>query len=164
MIADSLKNWEKYFSSSLMLRVLEHLNSVNENSDETEFRVVENGKFKTAIMTYHTKPRWSSIFESHQKFIDVQFTISGKEIIEVCDTSYVKSRTDYDTGKDVIYYYPPLISLVRVLNTPGQFVFLFPGEVHSAGISVGVNPEKVKKAVVKIDWDTFVREESSRYI
>ncbi|RMD94810.1 MAG: hypothetical protein D6814_14100 [Calditrichaeota bacterium] len=25
---------------------LEYLNSVNENSDETEFRVVENGKFK----------------------------------------------------------------------------------------------------------------------
>ncbi len=159
MIIDSLKNWNRYFNSSLMKQVLDFLNSVNENSLETEFQVIEDGKLKTAVMSYYTKCRWDSVFESHQKYIDVQYTIAGREIIEACDKSYLKSRTEYDYNKDVIFYYPPLVSPVSVVNFPGQFVVLFPGEIHSAGISIGTHKEKVKKAVVKIDWQTYSIEE-----
>lgn len=159
MIADSLKNWGRYFSSSLMMKVFDYLSSVGPDSCETNFQVIDGGILKTSVMAYTTKNRWNTLFESHKKYIDVQFTINGREIIEVSNESYVKTMTEYDAERDVIYYYPPLFSVFRVINYPSQFVVLFPGEVHGAGISLGVDPEYVKKAVVKIEWDAFASNE-----
>ncbi|MCX8063659.1 MAG: YhcH/YjgK/YiaL family protein [Candidatus Hydrogenedentes bacterium] len=159
MIADWLKNWERYFNSSLMRWVCDFLNSVNEDTCESDFQVIDGGRMKTSVMSYYTRNRWDTSFESHKRYIDVQYTIRGKEIIEVSDESCVKRKMEYNPEKDVLFYYPPLTPTLRVINNPTQFVVLFPGEVHGAGISLGTESEYVKKAVVKIEWDTFTNEE-----
>lgn len=84
-------------------------------------------------------------FECHNNNIDIQVTIRGNE------TFGWKSRNDctdpkgeYNTEKDVLFYNdaPEMHFPLRA----GQFVILYPNDVHAAMIGEGM----IKKLVVKV--------------
>lgn len=96
------------------------------------------------VMEYETKE--TGIFESHHKYIDIHYLISGIEEIETADeenivvTEQYNDEGDYVLGKGEGKKYR--------INEKHFFVVM-PGEAHLPGLLID-KPEKVKKAVVKV--------------
>jgi len=90
--------------------------------------------------------------ESHEKFVDVQYLVSGRECIGhsvLSDASVVKK--DLRPEKDLIYYNNPEGETMLTM-LPGDFAVFFPTDIHRPGSECD-GPMNIKKAVVKIRYD-----------
>ncbi|WCT11151.1 YhcH/YjgK/YiaL family protein [Mucilaginibacter jinjuensis] len=85
-------------------------------------------------------------WESHQKYIDLQYVIKGKENIEVTPLSTATVTKPYDAAKDVANY-----SATGTVHTaePSTFFLFFPNDVHKPNMKVD-GYDVVKKLVIKI--------------
>ncbi|NCD71221.1 DUF386 family protein [Mucilaginibacter sp. R11] len=85
-------------------------------------------------------------WESHQKYIDLQYVIKGKEQIEVAPVSTATVTKPYDATKDVANY-----TATGKMHTaePGTFYLFFPQDAHRPNIKVD-GYDIVKKLVIKI--------------
>ncbi len=85
-------------------------------------------------------------WESHRRYIDLQYVIDGEEKIGVSPVNEAKVTNEYNEKKEVANYtaegkfYPA---------TPGIFFIFFPSDVHRPSISPGGN-KPVKKIVIKV--------------
>jgi len=85
-------------------------------------------------------------WESHRKYIDIQYVINGEEKIEVYPVSKATVTKEYDDKKDAANYSADgkLYSA-----TPGTFFIFFPSDAHRPNITPGGN-KVVKKIVIKV--------------
>jgi biofilm protein TabA len=85
-------------------------------------------------------------WESHQKYIDLQYVIKGKENIEVTPVSAATVTKPYDEAHDAANY-----SATGVMHAavPGTFFLFFPQDAHRPNIKVD-GYDVVKKLVIKI--------------
>lgn len=101
------------------------------------------------VMTYITKPTSLTCYESHQKYIDVQYIIYGKEMMLVEDTDnmavYVCKK--YDEEKDCILYNYQL-GEAKILKA-GDVVVLKPNDGHRGAMATGA-PALIRKIVFKV--------------
>ncbi|ARN56717.1 YhcH/YjgK/YiaL family protein [Sedimentisphaera salicampi] len=91
------------------------------------------------------RTREEARLEAHQKYIDIQYVISGTEEMgwkQISDCSVV--RQPYDPAKDVAFFKdePEIWETVR----PGSFAIFFPEDAHAPLVSNG----EIHKAVVKV--------------
>lgn len=85
-------------------------------------------------------------WESHRKYIDLQYVIAGEENIGVCPIAKAKVIIPYDETRDVVNY----TAKGKIYKAvPGTFFILFPDNVHRASITTGGNKAD-KKIVIKI--------------
>ncbi len=85
-------------------------------------------------------------WESHRKYIDLQYVIKGKEKIGVAPLATATVTKPYDESKDAANYSAEGKYYVA---EPGTFFLFFPADVHRPNIKVdGYNI--VKKIVIKI--------------
>lgn len=86
--------------------------------------------------------------EVHEKYIDVQFLVSGKERIGVTwDTGMYEVAERLDE-KDLIFY--KAVEHEGYLDVaPGCYSIFFPEDVHRPGLAVG-EPMKIRKVIVKV--------------
>jgi len=159
MIVDRFENWERYFHGKVGKLVLSHIKGLNEHSSDTDMEPLYNEDIKARVMSYTTKDITEAIFEAHKKYIDIQFTLSGEEGIGWIPEIMAQAKTEYDLEKDVRFYNVDTSKINIIQNVPGQFMFLFPGEVHGAGISLHKKIVNVKKCVIKISWEAFINSE-----
>lgn len=148
MILDTLSNASRYYSlHPLFEKAFAFIQS--NNLDE-----IEDGKYEidgdgliAAVFEKAAKTEAESNqkFECHDKHIDIQVCIKGKESIgwkprEKC----TKIKGEYNPDKDVSYYVdsPEMYFGME----PGQFAILYPEDVHSPMIGEG----SIKKMVVKV--------------
>lgn len=98
-----------------------------------------------------TKPIGACRPEVHRKYLDVHFLIAGQERICVSfDDGKNEIIESHPGERDVTFYADDRINDNVLTLTPGQFVIVFPEEVHRVCYMVD-QPEKIKKTVVKID-------------
>jgi len=97
------------------------------------------------IQEYNTKPRAQGFWESHRKYIDIQYVVSGVEHMGYVNIAQVTNGA-YDADKDLIVHEG---SGSFILLPAGMFTLLFPNDVHMPQIAVD-NPHPVKKVVVKV--------------
>lgn len=97
---------------------------------------------------YSSKDRKECFFESHRKYIDVQFILSGEEIIEVSDTNLLCVDLAYNDEMDYVKYRDKNGSSSIVLKA-GDVAIFYPQDAHMPCIKVGESA-KVIKAVVKV--------------
>lgn len=97
---------------------------------------------------YNSKDRGECFFESHRKYIDVQFILSGEEIIEVSNTNILALSLDYNEELDFIKYEDANGSSSIVLKA-GDVAIFYPQDAHMPCIKVKESV-KVLKAVVKV--------------
>ena len=85
-------------------------------------------------------------WESHRKYIDIQYVINGEEKIGVYPVSKAAVAKEYDDKKDAANYSADgkLYSA-----TPGTFFIFFPSDAHRPNITPGGN-KVVKKIVIKV--------------
>lgn len=92
------------------------------------------------------KPFDATRWESHRKYIDIQYIISGKEKIGETSFENAKITAQYDSAKDIAHYE---INTGKYYSAdPSTFYLFFPSTTHRPNIMV--NNEKVKKIVIKI--------------
>jgi biofilm protein TabA len=93
-----------------------------------------------------TKDLDSTRWESHRKYIDLQYMIKGKEKIGVAPVSGAKVTEAYDDAKDIAHYETKGNYYVA---EPGTFFLFFPANAHRPDLKVKTN-DHVKKLVIKI--------------
>jgi len=157
MIVDKIENYAKYADLPRALyRAIEYIGS-------TDFTYVENGQYEldglkmvSIVNRYRTKTLDKAVWESHRKYIDVQFVAGGHERFGIAPlASAPPISTPYNEEKDVIFYEPG----TDTLDAPaGTFMIFYPDDVHAPGLASGIPPKpaEVVKVVVKVAVDSVI--------
>ena len=105
----------------------------------------------STVSEYMTKNTEDAKYESHRKYIDIQYVASGKELIGLTPVSKkAEVLTPYDETKDIEFM---TVTEGKNLNAaPDRFFIFFPDDLHSPGIRDGEN-SLVRKVVVKVRVD-----------
>lgn len=105
------------------------------------------------VHEYSTKKISECRFEGHRNMIDLQYMISGSEIIECADKRKLIADDEYDCYKDIEYFIEPeKIVLTKLHLNAGSFAIFFSEDAHRPQISDGYS-DSVFKAVIKIHRD-----------
>jgi YhcH/YjgK/YiaL family protein len=111
MIVDNLLNAEKYFCvHPLFAKAFEHIKSQNLETIEAGKYEIDGDKLRAAVSDKPgmTAEESAAKFECHDKHIDIQLCINGKEQIgwkprQNC----IQQKGDYNSEKDVVFYNDP---------------------------------------------------------
>ena len=151
MIVDNIQNYAKYLNlSPRITRAIEYIAS-------TDFTFVESGQYEldgknlvSIVNRYRTKLPEEAVWESHRKYIDVQFVAGGIEQFGYVPlASAPPLKTPYSEEKDVLFYEPG----TEIFAAPmGTFMIFYPDDIHAPGLAVGTppKPSEVVKVVVKV--------------
>lgn len=113
------------------------------------FSKVELNESNFALeQVYNSKDRSECFFESHKKYIDVQFIVEGEEIIELENISNLEETLNYSDDMDLIKYADTDGASSLVLRK-GDVAIFYPEDAHMPGLKV-LDSRKVIKTVVKV--------------
>nr|WP_294895193.1 YhcH/YjgK/YiaL family protein [uncultured Pedobacter sp.] len=107
---------------------------------------IDGDKVFASITETVDKPFEDTKWESHRKYIDLQYVISGKEKIGEASFENEKVTNPYDASRDAANY--EINNGKFYLADPSTFYLFFPSTTHRPNIMV--NSDKVKKLVIKI--------------
>ncbi len=109
---------------------------------------IDDNNVYAPISEYTTKNEQDARFEVHQKYIDIQYVISGKEQIAVAPLSLQKEILEpYKPENDIMFL--TVEKFTSLPATPDRFFIFFPDEAHRPGVKDGEN-SPVRKVVVKV--------------
>ena len=147
MIIDTIQNAHKYFSvHPLIEKAFAFIN-------ETDLANAADGKsdisegLKAIFGNAPGKPKEVSLqkFECHNKNIDIQLCINGRETIGWKPRqSCVLPNGEYNDEKDVLFFNDSPDMFFQLTN--GQFAIFFPEDVHAPMIG----DADIKKLVIKV--------------
>lgn len=123
---------------------------------ETDLKNLPTGRIDltddvfVAVSEYETKEKEDAKFESHKKYIDLQYLISGEELIGLTNEKNLEVAIPYSEPNDITFYN---FNGGKMLSaTPEKYFIFFPDDIHRPSIKKG-EKGMVKKAVVKIKFD-----------
>lgn len=146
MIKDKLSNANRYYNLSAGIREgLEYLKNNDITNLEDGKYEINSDKLFINVNSYTSKD--DADWESHTKYIDIQYIKIGKEKIGICDRNDCITKISYNEEKDIEF----LSGEKGEFNTmePEDFMIIFPNELHKPGIKVNENTY-VKKAIIKV--------------
>jgi YhcH/YjgK/YiaL family protein len=147
MIFDKIENSAIYENiSPFIKKAFEYLKQTDFSKLENGKHVVDGDNLFAILQEYDTKNDADAKLEAHRKYIDVQYIISGEELIGVRPLINQAPCKEYDDENDYALY-DDTCSFVKI--SPGQFAVLFPQDWHKPGIKVDKSI-KVKKVVMKV--------------
>ena len=148
MIFDRIENINNYKNLGGVFKGLKFL-------AETDFTKIPVGKYELdgkniyyMVQSYETKPD-KTISEAHEKYIDIQYIVSGEEMMKVINVSKVSPNTEYNAEKDCVFFANP-VNASAVLVQPGEYAIFFPEDIHMPGIAPNDAPAPARKIVVKV--------------
>ena len=100
------------------------------------------------VQEYETSAAESNPFEAHNRYFDIQFVASGREVIGLADRETLTAFQEYDEKKDMALYKDPEL-YGFVLLSDGDFAVIPPEEAHKPRCAAG-KPVPVKKILVKV--------------
>ena len=115
-----------------------------ENLSVGRYDVDEN--FYYSLLEYDAFENGSCLFESHRKYVDIQWIIEGNERLFINDIRHLEPIEDYNEEKDVIHYKDNGCP-TSLLLTKGSCAVLLPKDAHRPGRIKG---NKIKKIVGKL--------------
>ena len=112
---------------------------------------IDGDNLYALVSEYLTKNEEDARYEAHQKYIDIQYVVSGKELIGVAPMSQKKDILEpYDGTKDVEFL--TVHQGENRLAVPDRFFIFFPEDAHRPGLKDGEN-SPVRKIVIKVKVD-----------
>jgi YhcH/YjgK/YiaL family protein len=125
------------------------------NSDLSKLEVkrhdIDGDNVYALVTDYLTKNEEDARFEAHQKYIDIQYVISGSEMMGVAPVSMKKEvLVPYDSNKDIEFMTVTQNSEFKA--TPERFFIFFPSDIHRPSVKAGENSQ-VRKVVIKVKID-----------
>ncbi|HEY8690674.1 MAG TPA: YhcH/YjgK/YiaL family protein [Chitinophagaceae bacterium] len=101
-----------------------------------------------SVTTDSSKDFDKTNWESHRKYIDLQYVIEGEEKIGVASVLNATVTREYDEKRDAANY---SIDGKLYSATPGTFFIFLPSDAHRPNITPGGN-KVVKKIVIKVKY------------
>jgi YhcH/YjgK/YiaL family protein len=147
MIFDKIENCKLYENiSPLINKAFDYIKTTDFSKIEIGKHSIEGDDLFAIVQEYETKNDFDAKLEAHQKYIDVQYIISGEEMIGVEPLLEQKQFREYDSENDYALY-DDNCSFIKIAEK--QFMILFPQDLHKPGIKINtVAP--VRKVVVKV--------------
>ena len=145
MIYDEIKNIDLYNLNKDAVDFIKNL-----TTDIECKKYILNDNVYANIEEYQTKE--SGFFEAHKKYIDIQLLLKGEEIIEYTPLENLKIKENYDSLKDIAFYYDGTLPVIKLKMQPNFFTVLYPTDAHKPQLKIS-DAQKVKKVVVKIKTD-----------
>jgi YhcH/YjgK/YiaL family protein len=151
MIIDLLSNAHLYYNQGpLFKKAFEYL-------AQTDFSKVEKGKYEldganlfAIVNEYDSVNPDNEQMESHKKYIDIQYIVTGSERI---GHDFLQQQTPskaYDSEKDFMLFAekPSFFSILQ----QGMFAVFFPHDLHMPNVMIE-KASFVKKVVIKVSVD-----------
>jgi YhcH/YjgK/YiaL family protein len=83
----------------------------------------------------------------HRRDIDVQYILSGQEVIHWAPTEELLPAGEYSEENDTMFFEAE--GRARLHLTPGTFALFYPEDAHKPNCARD-EPERVRKVVVKV--------------
>jgi YhcH/YjgK/YiaL family protein len=153
MIIDTLSNSDKYnilhpsFAKAFEYIKSQNLATIEDGKFEIVHRTPDGDNLRAIVSNKKgmTAAESSAKFECHNKHIDIQLCIKGKEKFGWKSRSGCKEQKgEYNAEKDVVFYSDAPDMYFEL--TDNQFAIFFPEDVHAPMIGEG----EIKKMVIKI--------------
>ncbi len=150
MVFDNLKNRELYYGMHPRFKEAFDFirRAIAENLPVGKYEI-DGKELWASVQEYTSKLYDDAKAEAHKNYIDIQFIVSGIEVIEGFDISKATPKSDYNDVKDVMFYEDNKNADKGIL-TDNEYGIFFPHDVHKPGICLGGNQDTVKKIVVKV--------------
>ena len=94
----------------------------------------------------HHEPK----FELHRKYVDIQYLVSGAEIMGWALHNLFTQTTPYNEENDLMLVTIPAGEWMPVQFPVGRVLVLYQTDAHASRLAVD-QPEDVKKVIIKID-------------
>ena len=146
-------NNDSFKKAFLYIQKLQDKNSTEYKSlsnikiDECNKIELDNNCF-VLEQAYISKNKEDCFFESHKKYIDIQYIFEGEEIMEVENISNLEVTTPYKEDLDYAKYSQSKYSSVLKIRQ-NELAIFFPQDAHMPCIKIDEN-RKIIKAVFKI--------------
>ena len=149
MIYDDLSNLSKY--NAIPKKVLKFISSLTAAISVGRYEITD--KIYANIEEYNTKDEFEALLESHKKYIDLQFLLSGSERIDFINIAGLQSIEPYAPDRDIIFYKKPPVGVGSLFLNGRNFAVFFPQDAHAPQITTFSVQDKVKKVVIKMAVD-----------
>lgn len=147
MIIDSLKNSAFYYGlDEKFLKAFKTLQEINLKHLDCGTYKIHNDSIIMYIMEYETKLAEECLWEKHEKHIDIQYIISGREKIGYVNANNISITSKYNEERDVSF--GEAEGNFFCINE-GDFVIFTPNDGHMPSLIIE-EKNLVKKAVIKI--------------
>ncbi len=146
MILDSIENAARYAALHPgIVPAFAHLRTLDLDALEPGRVEVDGDRLFLVVVRKPGKGKSAARMECHRKYIDVQCTISGTDIVGWSHLSdCAGAGTSYDAAKDIEFFTKGPEAWIE--SPPGTFALFFPEDVHAP---LGAE-EDLFKVVIKI--------------
>ena len=112
---------------------------------------IDGPELVAIVSRYRTAPAAGKKWETHRLHGDIQFMVSGSELIGYAPRESLSVRTPYNGEKDAEFYEPPSGEITRFALEEGSFAVFLPQDGHQPGLVLGASEEPldVQKVVIK---------------
>lgn len=150
MITDLLVNSNLYYAINPdFKKAFEFIKTLNAEIPNGTYQLSEN--MIANVMEYQTNETFKYGWESHRKFIDIQYCLRGQERIQWTPLPFgLNPSIEYDEVNDRIFYSGKGENTF-IDTGNGIFAIFFPNDAHAPQIYVN-KPEFIKKIVVKVSF------------
>ncbi|TAG28570.1 MAG: DUF386 domain-containing protein [Verrucomicrobia bacterium] len=99
---------------------------------------------------YFAKPAPLGKWEAHERFIDVQVIVTGRELMRLCDVRRLTVSEDLRIDRDLLFFAPNETGSVLQAQA-GDLAVFFPVDGHMPSLADGESV-LVRKTVVKVPF------------
>jgi YhcH/YjgK/YiaL family protein len=150
MIATDLEHAALQVNFSPPLRKAFEFLQQTQTKDLPDGRIdIDGNRVYALVQSYESRPQNANpTFEAHRNYVDVQYVVSGSEIIGWAPLDQITITEAYDKELDTLFGVAPG-EYTPVRLSAGQLVVLYPVDTHAPGLAAG-EPSPVKKIVIKV--------------
>lgn len=147
MIIDTAGNANRYVNMHrFFAKAFEFLQNTDLMHAESGKYMIEGEEVFAIVQEYTSRNIAECRLEAHRKYVDIQYIVSGEELIGVNLLSNQRSKDGYDEMNDVIFFEGDF-SLIKMVS--GMFAIFYPDDLHMPGITSD-HQTTVKKVVIKV--------------
>jgi len=149
MIADSIERSDRYdclserFATAFAFLRSADLASLTKGKHE-----IDGDSVYALVQEYTTYPAESRRMETHRRYADIQFVVSGEEIIVWAPRDGLELVEDAFADRD-IGFHPAAPAATELNLQAGMFAVFFPADAHKPCCEMG-RASNVRKIVVKV--------------
>ncbi|MCT7910049.1 YhcH/YjgK/YiaL family protein [Arcobacter lacus] len=111
-------------------------------------KIVLDGNCFVLEQAYVSKDKKDCFFESHKKYIDIQYIFYGTELMEVGNINNLEIIQEYNESLDYAKH-AQFVNSSSLLIRENELAIFYPSDAHMPCIKVDKN-EKIIKAVFKV--------------
>lgn len=101
------------------------------------------------VQEYTTVPADEKLFEAHRAYYDVQFVVSGEELLQYVPLEGARATQPFDEASDFCLYEATREPGSIALHA-GELAVLAPEDAHKPGCTLSGENKPVRKIVVKV--------------